>query len=51
MSRCTMIGYVLLLAGLAVSVGCPHTAPRIYPPSISASAAGAAAVEMFDLKF
>ena len=38
----------MVLAMLAVSVGCPHTPDRIYPPSINASAAGAKAIEMYD---
>jgi hypothetical protein len=48
MSRCMMTGFGLALAGLAISMGCSGKAPRVYPPSISASAAGAAAIEMFD---
>jgi hypothetical protein len=47
MSR-SMIGYGLLLAGLAVGMGCPQRAPRISPPSINASRAGAQAIELFD---
>jgi hypothetical protein len=48
MSYRIMGGYLLVLAMLAVSVGCPHTPARIYPPSINASAAGAKAIEMYD---
>jgi hypothetical protein len=37
------------LAGLlAAGAGCPTRPPRIYPPSIDPSAAGRAAIEMFD---
>jgi hypothetical protein len=39
----------LVLAGLlVVAPGCSRTPPRVYAPSISASAAGAQAIEMFD---
>ena len=49
MSYRVMAGYALVLAGVvAVSVGCPHTPERIYPPPINASASGARAIEMFD---
>lgn len=49
MSYRVTVGYALVLAGvLVVSVGCPHTPSRIYPPSINASVAGAKAIEMYD---
>jgi hypothetical protein len=48
MSYRLMAGYVLVLAGLAVSVGCPHTPDRIYPSPINASASGAKAIELYD---
>jgi hypothetical protein len=48
MSYRLMAGYVLVLAGLAVSVGCPHQPDRIYPSPISASASGAKAIELYD---
>ena len=49
MSRCRMIGYGLTMAGLlAVGGGCPYKPPRISPPAINASQAGARAIEMYD---
>jgi hypothetical protein len=43
-------GYVLVLAGvLAVSAGCPTTPQRVFPSPINASAAGAKAIEMYDV--
>jgi hypothetical protein len=48
MSCRIMAGYMLVLAVLVVSVGCPHTPARIHPPSINASAAGAKAIELYD---
>jgi hypothetical protein len=49
MSRCTTIGCGLVLAALlAVGSGCSRGAPRIHPPSISASGAAARAIKMFD---
>ena len=49
MSRCTMIGCGLVLAGVfVVSVGCPSHPPAIRPPAINAAQAGAKAIEMYD---
>ena len=49
MSYRMMAGYALVLVSVvALSVGCPHTPPRIYGPPYNASAAGARAIEMFD---
>jgi hypothetical protein len=42
-----MIGFVLAL-GVGVAVGCSQGLPRMYPPPINASSAGAKAIEMYD---
>ncbi len=46
MPRCLLSRVVV--AGLIALVGCSRTPARIHPPSIDASAAGAAAIERFD---
>lgn len=49
MSYQMTVGCGLVLAGLlVVGPGCTRTPPRVYAPSISASAAGTQAIEMFD---
>ena len=49
MSHRGAIGCGLALAGwFAVSMGCLEKPPRVYPPSINASAAGARAIALFD---
>jgi hypothetical protein len=37
-----------LAVSLIIAAGCPRTPPRLYPPAIDASAAGAKAIEMYD---
>jgi hypothetical protein len=39
---------VVLAAGVFVGAGCSRGLPRVYPPSINASSAGAKAMEMYD---
>lgn len=42
------ITYAMLMLSWSLVVGCSHSPSRISPPAISASSAGAEAVEMFD---
>jgi hypothetical protein len=39
---------ILVLGVVAASLGCPRGQPRVYPPSINATAAGLKAIEMYD---
>ena len=43
----TLTGCVLAIS-LMVAIGCQRKPPRLYPPPIDASAAGAQAIEMYD---